>query len=139
MSDKIILFNPCKTCLTRAVCKNKCDDIDNHYTTMACMMFSITIFAVFVSVIILYLYLWNIFDNIIIKTILILTIFPMYKETIKEIKADKDGFGELNLFTKIFVLIISPSGFLVMWFFDKIHFDKHMNKHIFRFKPNLIE
>jgi len=127
--------NPCKYCLTRPVCRKKCDDLKNHMDTNE-VTFCITILLMIIGIVVASIIVtWNIF---ILRISLLISVMLSYAFSIKyflENEADKDIL-EKKLELSV-VLLISPWGFTTAYLMDKFDLDKYVDKFSKRYADHL--
>jgi len=117
---KLAFFNPCKYCLTRAMCSKDCSDFRLYDDTCEFLVFLSCLILTVSSVIILCWLLFKIDITLELKIIISLTIFvPIYGYyTIKLFKESSNDWEEMHILLKSVVLIINPWGDMLCEVYD---------------------
>lgn len=129
-----IVFNPCKYCLKRPVCKKQCDDLKNHIETqeIGCVLILfIVITGLWIYGIV---YIYTHYPIKIVACILSLILGVSYGYTIKEIITQYlEEFKEYKFIKKFFAILLGPTSMVAAWLFYNFDFDDIINKYSKRY------
>jgi hypothetical protein len=120
---KLAFFNPCKYCLTRAMCSKDCSDFRLYDDTLESLIFTLCLILTVSSVIILCWLLFKIDIASALKIIISLTIFvPIYGHYTKKLLFEStEEFKKAHILLKPVILIINPWGDMLCEVYD--HFN----------------
>ena len=133
--EKIKFFNPCKHCLTRPVCKDKCDELGTHYNTIGTTLFTLSMLILAGTLITFSVLLWS--KNILIFPLKFAVIFfwgAVYSGFVKDfIQEEYEGLRKAKLWQQIGAVIICPFGISCNWFFEKFDLEESIEKFTCRY------
>ena len=139
LKEEDVFRNPCKYCLTKPICKNKCKELgDYHNTMITClhMILAVTFLTLFV---ITTSFIWQISDMKVKLIILMCLYVVVYGMALKLIYIDEeinidDG---MNFIQQGVVLLISPFIFASMFSTHHIEKTEYTDAFIYRYNKKL--
>ena len=134
----MIVFNPCKYCLSRPVCRTTCDDFEKYGVRVHDTLFISYMIVLAIVLLSFMIGCYWVLPNNYIHGILTVIVLYGYYHAAKEIKNDKD-FPTYKWWQKTLLWVFGPFLLLTGITWDKIPIDKPIEdfiyKHIKRLQP----
>jgi hypothetical protein len=129
---KVIIFNPCKYCLKRPVCKKQCNDLITHeesqeYIFMIALLIIITGLGIYGTI-----YIYLNFPTRIFLCIISLILGVLYGYAIKDLIVGGE-YKEFNLFIKFLIFLLGPTTMVTAWLFYNFDLDTKINNYSNRY------
>lgn len=134
---EVTFVNPCKYCLTKAICQRRCRDLTNYIDTNE-VTFCITVMLIMMSIVIASIILsW---DISLLRYTLLISIMLSYFFSIRYFivnEADQDIMNKK--YELMLVLAISPWGITISYLIEKFNIDTYIDAFSKRHAKHLKE
>ena len=135
--SKIVWRNPCRYCITKALCRSACSDLRNNIEYNEFVFYiSISILTGILDLIVIKLSFMFI-NPVYVWSAIGLLLLTLYSYIGWDIKKDIHGFMKMAWYEKVLILSLAPILFPAVWISSKINLDDIIVYFNYRYNEKL--
>ena len=132
------LFNPCKTCLKRPVCKFECKDFNEYKSVTDFIWFLGVAALIFIIYLIVIITSYTLNYKVLFYIAITILAFG-YFSAIRDVLKDLDNFLELKVWERYLAFFLYPFGTVSYFIYNHTGLEDNCEKYMYRFNKPLYE